>query len=485
MLKVWFDKVTRSNSMFYGRKRELNILNELLERKIAALVVIKGRRRIGKSRLIQEFCSKFRALRFTGLPPEEKISAQEQRLEFNRQFQQQTGVVGVKDDDWGHLFWHMAQYTTKGRWIIILDEINWMGSGDPTFLGKLKTIWDENLKLNPKLILILSGSMTTWINKNIISSTGFFGRISIDLTLDELMLHECNYFWGEYSERITAYEKFKILSITGGVPRYLEEINPKITAEENIQRLCFRKEGLLFNEFDRIFTDLFGKKSKSYKKIIEELSNGPKSSEQILKAIKMPKGGTASDYFSDLVQTGYIAKDSTWSIKSGKELKLNKYRLKDNYLRFYLKYLALNKNKIEQQKLTTLPNLDSIMGLQFENLVVNQAANLHQLLNIRPEQILYDNPYFQKETLRHKACQIDYLIQTQYKNLYLCEIKFQRNPIGVDIIQEINQKKQRLNTGKHASLRFVLIHVNGVTDALQDADFFSHIIDFGQLLNEK
>ena len=86
------------------------------------------------------------------------------------------------------------------------------------------------------------------------SSTGFVGRISYTLTLDELPLADCNKFW---PKNISAYEKFKILAVTGGVPKYLEEINPKLAAEENIKKLCFTKGGFLVEEFEQIFSDLF------------------------------------------------------------------------------------------------------------------------------------------------------------------------------------------------------------------------------------
>lgn len=468
---------------FFGRKRELGLLNELLEKRIASLVVIKGRRRIGKTRLIQEFCQPFKTLRFVGLPPEQKVTAQDQREEFCRQLQEQTGVRGLKPDDWGDIFWHLSQFLQKGRVIVVFDEINWMGSHDPTFLGKLKTAWDEKFKANPEMLLILSGSMSGWIDKNILSSTGFFGRISLDLTIEELPLQECAHFWHPYEKRVSSYEKFKILSVIGGVPRYLEEINPKISAEENIQRLCFRKEALLFNEFDRIFTDLFGKKSAAYKKMVKALSQGPQSTDQILQQIKMPKGGTVSEYLHDLELTGYIAQDYTWSLSTGNEMKLNRYRLKDNYLRFYLKYIEPNRKKIEQQKLLTLPSWDAIMGYQFENLVLNNRLGLYQLLLLPLEDLIYDNPYFQKETKTHRGCQIDLLVQTRHLILYLIEIKFSVNPIDLSVVDEVQEKINRLDVGsRRFSIRPILIHVNGVTVGLEKSDFFTKIIDFGQFL---
>jgi hypothetical protein len=112
-------------------------------------------------------------------------------------------------------------------------------------LGKLKTAWDMYFSKNPQLILALCGSISSWIEENILSSTGFVGRIAIDFVLDELLLDVCNAFWHPKEERITAYEKFKLLSVTGGVPLYLERIKPNLPAEQNIRDLCFTKGGLL------------------------------------------------------------------------------------------------------------------------------------------------------------------------------------------------------------------------------------------------
>ena len=157
---IHYTEDMKHKDFFFGREHELQILQELLEKRTSSLVVIKGRRRIGKSRLIQEFCKGFKTLRFVGLPPEEKVTESDQRDEFCRQLQEQVGVRGLKSEDWGDLFWHLSQYTQEGRVILVLDEINWMGSHDATFLGKLKTAWDEKFKMNPQLICILSGSMS-------------------------------------------------------------------------------------------------------------------------------------------------------------------------------------------------------------------------------------------------------------------------------------------------------------------------------------
>jgi len=251
----------RDKTPFIGRQQELKDLKLLLARKTAALVVIKGRRRIGKSRLIEEFARGKKFVRFEGVPPTRQTTAQAQREEFARQIYNQLGVPGLQGiKDWGDLFTIVAEITKKEKVIILFDEITWMGSKDHVFLGKLKVVWDQYFQKNPNLILILCGSMSSWIEKNIISSTGFLGRISLKITLDELSLNECNMLLEKYGFKGSLQEKFMVLAVTGGVPWYLEQINPALPANENVRRLCFEPDGLLVEEFKYIFHDLFGKR---------------------------------------------------------------------------------------------------------------------------------------------------------------------------------------------------------------------------------
>ena len=468
---------------FYGRKRELAVLRERLNHRTASLIVIMGRRRIGKTRLIEEFGKTLKTLTFTGLPPDEKVTDEIERDHFARQLQEQLGVHGIPSDDWDNLLWTLAQYVRQGRVLVVFDEINWMSTKDPSFLGKLKTVWDTHFKKNSKLILILSGSMSGWIEKNILKSTGFFGRISLDMTLEELPLFECNHFWESQTHLISSYEKFKILAVTGGIPRYLEEINPRISSEENIRQLCFRREGLLFREYDRICTELFAKRGSAYLNILSLLSKGPAHLADIYDYLGIIKTGIISEYLNDLEKMGYVARDNSWRIKDGRTSPISLYRLKDNYLRFYLRYIAPHKNTIERGATLEPPNWSSIFGLQFENLVLNNRKSIYHLLQIPLEDVLVDNPYLQTSTKSHAGCQIDYLIQSKFQNLYICEIKFQKEPIKKSIINEVDKKVKTLKTPKGFSKRIVLIHVNGVDESVLESNYFAKVIDFSELLN--
>jgi len=371
--------------------------------------------------------------------------------------------------------------------IVLFDEISWMGSKDPDFLGKLKNAWDVYFKKNPKLIFILCGSVSAWIDKNILSSTGFLGRISYRLTLEELPLKDCNQFWLRGGSYVSPYEKLKVLSVTGGIPRYLEELKPALTAEENIKDLCFVKGGPLVNEFNDIFSDLFSHRSPTYKKIVKTLSNAPMEIKDICHSLGIAQTGFASEALDDLVKSGFISRDYTWKIASGDVSRLSHFRLSDNYMRFYLKYIDRLRLKIENNDFTlkSLPSLlgwDTIMGLQFENLVLKNRQYIKDFLCIKSEEIISDNPFFQRKTQKHSGCQIDYLIQTKFGSLYVCEIKFSKHPIGKDIIYEVQQKLKNLTYPKGFSCRPILIHVNGVHEDVADSDYFADIIDFGSFL---
>ncbi len=222
---------------FIGRVKELEDLELLFKKNSASLVVVQGRRRIGKSRLIQEFGKNHRYYFFSGLPPDKRTTAQKQRNEFARQMGDFFGLQGLKSDDWATLFTLLAAQVQQNKTIILFDEISWMGSKDSSFLGKLKNAWDLYFKQNSQLIFVLCGSISPWIEKNILSSTGFLGRISLILYLQELSLQECTLFLSKQGRELEAYEQLKILCLTGGIPRYLEEIQKSMTAEENIKRL--------------------------------------------------------------------------------------------------------------------------------------------------------------------------------------------------------------------------------------------------------
>lgn len=212
--------------MFVGRDQYIRDLKRLMRKKTASLVTCRGRRRIGKSTLIREFGKQAaRYLELEGLPPRPGLTNGDQLRNFSRQLASQTDLPELALDSWPQAFQLLAS-ALDDRWtVVLMDEISWLGGYDPDFPGHLKRAWDGAFKRHAKLILVLCGSVSTWIDANILNSTGFVGRDSWDIVLDELPLYYCDQFWGPARARVAAAEKLTVLSITGGIPRYLEEVS--------------------------------------------------------------------------------------------------------------------------------------------------------------------------------------------------------------------------------------------------------------------
>ena len=162
-----------------------------------------------------------------------------------------------------------------------------------------------------------------------------------------------------------------------------------------------------------------------------------------------------------------------------------KYRIKDNYIRFYLKYIQPKKSLISQGlyqdlHLDELPEWQSMMGLQFENLVLNNLGSIQKKLQISPVSVLSAAPYFQNKTLRKEACQIDLLIQTKH-TVYVCEVKF-RKQISLNVIDEVQEKIRKIKVPKTTSVRPVIIYEGELSSRVQNENFFSHLISFKKLL---
>lgn len=342
-------------------------------------------------------------------------------------------------------------------------------------------------KSHQKLIMVLCGSISLWVQENIIQSTAFLGRISLNLHLTDLSLEESHEFLNEIGFVKQPHERLKILSVTGGVPRYLEEIKPSKTADQNIIDLCFKKSGILFSEFTHIFTDIFGSKNNIYIEVLRALASCSQEASRISKAVGKPLGGNFSAIMRHLLVGDFIQRDFSWQIKTGAESHLSHYRLSDNYTRFYLTYIEPARSKIERDLfkisgIESLSGFHSIMGLQFENLLLNNRLFLLQKMGLRPQDVVYDNPYFQRATRTQKGCQIDYLIQLKTQVLYACAFKFSIHKVGIQVIHEMREKLNNLALPKRFAIIPVLVCVNGVTEQLQDADYFYHIIDIGELL---
>ena len=474
--------------MFVGREKELENLRKLRQKAVASLVAVTGRRRIGKSRLLEEYAKEFaRSFVFSGLPPAPGVKPEDQRADFSRRLRRYFSWPELKADTWADLFALLADQTVEGEVLVVLDEVSWMAQGDALFLPHLKNAWDLDFKKNANLVLAVCGSVSSWIEENLLSSTGFVGRVSETIRLRELPLSAAAQFWGDRQGRVSHYEKIKFLNIVGGIPRYLEEMQPAETSEQNILRLCFSESGFLFSEFDRLFSDLFSKRLGRYRRVLETLLAGDRTPAEIASSLGQSQGGTLTDYLEQLEGLDFVRRDYVWSLYTQQQGKLSRYRLSDNYARFFLRYIAPHHARIASggfpdRGLQFIPGWETIMGLQFENLVLNNRMAIFDRLGVDARDVLADGPYFQTETKSTQPCQIDYLIQTRFNSLYLCEVKCRSTAVSTGVIGSVQEKMERLRIPKNHSVRPILISGGEVSNSLGEARYFARIITGEDLL---
>ena len=474
--------------MFIGREDDLQGLMDLWKKSTASLVTCRGRRRIGKSTLVEEFAarSKCRFIELVGEAPRPDMSNADQLESFGKQLSAQCGKSRRRPPcDWFEAFRLLDEELDATPTVVFLDEISWMGQYDPGFAGELKTAWDTRLKKHPRLILILCGSVSTWIAENILDNTGFAGRASQNLVIGELPLDCCSSFWGKAATRIAPREMLDLLSVTGGVPRYLEEIDPALSANENIRRLCFRPKAILRDDFSKIFNSVFGTNALSKNRILSALADRPLTLTEIAQSLQVERGGGLSKHLSELVTAGLIAEDIGLNPATGKAAKCSRFRISDNYTRFFLRYIRPNENMIDRDAfrfntLEALPGWQTILGLQFENLILNNLPLLLPRLGLDRVLLKSAAPWRQAPTARKRGCQIDLLLQSE-KCVHVIEIK-RRKEIGPEIEDEVARKTKALALPREISVRTALVYDGNLSPAVEASGFFDSIISAASLL---
>ena len=467
---------------FFGRELELSQLNDLWGKRGGSLVTCRGRRRIGKSTLIEVFArkSKARFIKIEGVRPKPGYANESELKTFAVQLAEQTGIDESLPSNWLNAFKRLDGVVGEGeRTVVLLDEISWLGHYDEMFADTLKVAWDNWWSRHDRLIVVVCGSVSGWIRENFVDNGAFFGRRSLDIVLRELPIKECVKFWGKSASRVDPKEIVDVLSVTGGVPRYLGEIKPGLSASENVRQMAFAPNSILRVDFDEMFSDVITRLPTLSGKIVRALVNAPLSVSEVAAALGMDKGGRVSEALRQLEESGLVSADVGKNPETGENAREQRYRLKDNYARFYLKYVEREKSVIDSGtyqfvSLDGLDGWDSVMGLQFENLVLNHYSELIGPLHLGNALVESVAPY------RRKDLQVDLMIQTKHNN-YVVEIKRQVK-IGRGIIAEVAEKLKKLASPRGKSARPVLVYEGELAPSVETEGFFDAIIPFDELL---
>jgi AAA+ ATPase superfamily predicted ATPase len=419
-----------------GRERELKILKNAIESDKAELIAIYGRRRVGKTFLIREAYKNETIFDVTGVPDG---SYEQQLSNFHKKIVSRSkSLAGSKvPSDWQEAFDLLSQYIntlrSRKKKVLFIDEFPWMHTQRSKFISLFAHFWNDFCTKRSDLVVVVCGSAASFmINKVIKDKKGLHNRITHRIRLSPFSLYESKEFLKSKRINLTDYDYLQIYMAVGGVPHYLEKIQPGDSVATAMDRLCFSENAFLSEEFDDLFVSLFDN-SENHEKIVNELSKSGKglTRGEIVKKTGIGSGGRLTTYLKELSESGFISQYKPLN----KKVKETLYRLSDEYSLFYIKFIK-NSNGSNWATLFNSRSYISWGGFAFEILCLKHVDQIKRELKIGAVAS-------RNSTWRNENAQIDLVIDRADNVINLCELKFynQEFTISKKYKEELINKK--------------------------------------------
>lgn len=298
------------NKKIIGRISEKASLNEVYSSNESQFLAITGRRRIGKTYLINSFFDKNITFHFSGIL-NASFGQQLQNFQYSLTSYFKSEKPANIPTNWLSAFQNLSiclqKNKKKGKQIIFIDELPWLDTHKSNFIAALDWFWNS-WAVNRNILLIVCGSSTSWIiNKVLNNKGGLHNRITKRIHLEPFTLHETELFLKYKKVQLSKYQITQLYMSLGGVPHYLKEVKPGESALQAIDRICFQKDGLLVNEFDNLYKALF-KNSELHLKVIFALSSKSRglTRNEILSLTNLNDGGSFTNVLNELEWCNFI-----------------------------------------------------------------------------------------------------------------------------------------------------------------------------------
>ena len=444
-----------------GRKEEIEDLEYVYNSDSSEFVAMYGRRRIGKTYLIKTLFRDEICFELTGI----KDASQAEQLEgFYEAIKKCSpeAAQNKKPRNWSKAFIQLQAYISsiksKKKKVIFLDEVPWLASQKSNFLKALDHFWNSYASWEGNIMLIICGSAASWIITKVINDRGgLHNRVTKRIRLMPFTLAETKEFLHYRGVAYNNYQIMQLYMVTGGVPHYLREVQKTKSVAQNINDLCFKKDGLLKTEFDNLYSALF-KNAELHIEVIRALAKKNKglTRNDVIKYAKLQTGGTMSKVLNELIESGFVEIATPYKNR----LKETVYRLTDSYSIFYLKYIEGINYRIRDVWLhiSQSQGYKSWCGFSFENICLQHIDQIAKAMGISG--IGYSASSFVNKG-EDSGVQIDLIIDRNDNIINLCEMKFasKEYTITKDYDKELRNKvalfEQITNTNKGVVLTMI------------------------------
>ena len=458
---LWYNNygVVIINS-FINREQELEFLNKQYKTEFASMVVVYGRRRVGKTSLIHEFATGKPFLYFLASKESE---TQNMRI-LKNQIAEYTGDILLKQvsvDSWDILFQTLIKYITEKRLILILDEFQYLGQVNPAFPSIFQRIWDLYLQ-NKNIMVILCGSLINMMESQVLNyNSPLYGRRTGQIKLRQIDFTHYSKFMGDlsYKDLVEHY------SVTGGVPKYIGMFNGQGELMDKIADQILNRQSFLFEEPLFLLQNEVSEIG-SYFSIIKSIAAGNHRLGKICTDLEV-KQTSLPKYLKILIDLDIIEREVPVTESNPEKSKMGLYRIKDNFINFWFKFVYPEKARLELgnvsyvlQKLKT-NFIDNHVSFIYESVCMSEMWELNRkgLLNFNKLGRWWNN---QEE--------IDIIgLDAGGNDIVFGECKYQEKLMDTDVFMSLLQKKEYVAWKKYERTeRFILFSVSGFTRQLRD-----------------
>lgn len=465
------DLVKEEISMFVGRELELSFLEDKYKENKGQLIVLYGRRRVGKTETLKEFCKNKKHIFYSCTQCLDKLQLQKFSSRLLLEDIPAKRYIS-QFSDWEAAFSSILDLPYgEDKKIVVIDEFPYMCKGNKSIPSILQKLWDEKLK-DSNIMLILCGSAMSFIEKDLLAEKNpLYGRATGIYKMNAMGFYDAIKFFPNYSheDKILAY------SILGGIPHYLRQFDPEMSLEDNIKKNILTKGCVLYSEVEFLLHQEL-RETTIYNSIIESVALGSTRLNEISQKSLLEDTAKTSVYLKNLIELGIVDREFSvdYTLKEKSNANRGTYRLTDNFFKFWYTFGFANISQLEDSdvegvyKYSVEPMLNEFASFAFED-VCKEFVKKMQKKNLLPFRFSKIGRWTGKTTvrdvktsvgLRAAETEIDLLAIDKDRKKYLVgECKFKTTPFTYS--EYLDTKAKLISLKKDAEFYYALFSKSG------------------------
>ncbi|MCD7807388.1 MAG: ATP-binding protein [Lachnospiraceae bacterium] len=445
-------------NQFYCREEELKKLNDRYEDNDFECIIIYGRRRIGKTSLINEFCKDKPTIFFSAL----NTTGQENLESLSRaimSYERPEEILSPTFRDYDAALNEITLLSRDTRIVFVIDEYPYLAKARPAISAMLQHMIDHKWS-HSRLFLILCGSSMSFMEQQVLGQESpLYGRRTAQFKIEPLNYRETAVFHPEKS----CEENALIYGITGGIPHYINKLNVKTTIDDALLQNLFDRSSYLYEEPSNLLKQEL-REPALYNAIITAIAQGASRLNEIVTKTGEPSS-TCTVYLKSLIDLGIVKKETPVTEKPGKK---TIYLLSDSFFRFWYRFVPSNINAIDSGRIRNTyqkaikANLSDFMGITFERMCHDYLLYYDEELPIDLNEI---GQWWGTDPKTRKQVQIDIIGTPAAGNEYIIgSCKYRNEKIGTDELQLL--RKYASVFGKGSRYHYYIFSKSGFTEGL-------------------